>query len=221
MSGTTIKKCKNCNHQVEPTHTGACPNCGKEAGYDITVTVNEVVKVDDIVQSYRNSMEDAINDAVQKYDNLAKKYKNNVIVLNRITNLKNGLISQQPELMKTAENDAREEAKKPKTFTVDAIIGTEEQRKEHIEKSVKSEIKAESEKTVKDLIEEVILGQELANTNIQKIYDRLSPKQTIFVSLGVGVLGSIIASFIVIMLTGDSSHIPVEISTNMTNGTQP
>jgi len=57
--------------------------------------------------------------------------------------------------------------------------------------------------------------------NIQRIHDRLSPRQTILFGLGIGVLGSIVGGFIVVMLTGDPSHVPVGILTNMTNGTQP
>jgi len=164
-------------------------------------------------------MKDAVEDAFKKYDGLEKKFKDSKTALNKINIIKKSLKSQEEELMKKAEKDAREKA--TKTFTMDAIIGTEEQRKEYREKNVKSEIKTEGEKTVKELIADVSIAQDLANTNIQRIHDRLSPRQTILFGLGIGVLGSIIGGFIVVMLIGDPSNVPVGMITNMTNGTQP
>ena len=157
MSGSVVKKCRNCDFQAEHSQTGPCPRCGKQAGYNIIAVINEVVEVSDVVKTYKNSMKNAIEQALTKYSNLEKQFKDNQKALNGLNNLKNSLKSQEPALMKIAEKDAHEQA--TKTFTMDAIIGTEEQRKEYIEKNVKSEIETESEKTVKELMAEMIIAR--------------------------------------------------------------
>jgi len=35
------KRCRNCNFQVDPQHTGECPNCHMSSGYQINVNVLE------------------------------------------------------------------------------------------------------------------------------------------------------------------------------------
>ena len=48
MSGTTVKRCRRCGLEVDPQHTGTCPN-GCNAGYDIAVSIIEKVEVHDFV----------------------------------------------------------------------------------------------------------------------------------------------------------------------------
>ena len=50
MSGTTVKRCRECGLQVDPQHTGTCPN-GCNAGYDVAVSIIENVQVSESVDA--------------------------------------------------------------------------------------------------------------------------------------------------------------------------
>jgi len=36
---STTKTCRNCQSEVDPLHTGKCPDCGKDAGFDVGVSI--------------------------------------------------------------------------------------------------------------------------------------------------------------------------------------
>jgi len=224
MTGNTVKECRNCHFEVEPQHTGPCPQCGKQAGYNITVSINEVVNVTDVVKTYKKSMHDALRDVSKKYSELTKKYEKDEKILKRIEKFQKNLEDLKEELIDKAEENARKDA--TKTFTMDAVIGSEEQRKQYFENNIKSKIKADGEKTTRELIEDMLLNQNITSEKIEKIHDRLSPKQTILFGLVIGIFGSIIGGLIVVAMSGLVMDFPANSSDlipimNGTNSTRP
>ena len=57
---TVIKRCRNCNFQVDPQHTGECPNCHESAGYDINVNVFEHVNISERISVKKISRKEQI-----------------------------------------------------------------------------------------------------------------------------------------------------------------
>ena len=50
------KTCHACNSEVPESHTGKCPLCGKQEGYQIVRSVNEFVKINDLVKTKFNEL---------------------------------------------------------------------------------------------------------------------------------------------------------------------
>ena len=57
---TTTKKCKNCDFQVDPQHTGECPNCHESAGYHVDVNVFDHVNISDRISVKKISRKEQI-----------------------------------------------------------------------------------------------------------------------------------------------------------------
>jgi len=57
---SVIKRCRNCNFQVDPQNTGECPNCHKSAGYHINANVIEHVNIHDRISVKKISRKEQI-----------------------------------------------------------------------------------------------------------------------------------------------------------------
>ena len=71
------KKCNSCGANVSEDHSGKCPECGEEKGYQIIRTINESISVSDFVTAKKSAMRSALDDAYYKLNELSKQYKDN------------------------------------------------------------------------------------------------------------------------------------------------
>lgn len=180
------KKCHACDEEVPQDHEGACPLCGKEKGYASVGVINETVNVGDFISVEKKAMQNALNDAYARYDELEKQYAGKIESLQNIKKKRASLEKQEKSLMETAEENAKKDYKKSKesflqtkTFTVGAIIGTPEQQR-----IFELEKKLQAQNIVTDALSRI-------ESDISEIKVKLSIKQTIALGATASFIGSI------------------------------
>lgn len=203
------KKCHACGKEVPEEHKGKCPHCGKEEGYAITRVVTETITINDFITTEKNSMKDALNDTYSRFDNLEKKYHDNKKILENIKIKRKRLEEQEKTLMKAVEDSAKfdfESAKKStrvKSFTIDAILVTEDQKKI---------LELENKVRAKEKVEQKLIDMA---SNISYIKVKLGIKQTV----GIGVLASFVGSAMFAIWTYFGEYISA--NPNFLNFTSP
>ena len=192
--------CKNCEEIVIPNpDDGSCPKCGAKAGYTVLKTWNITQRIGD----QRETIKSTIDKKFQEYDEYIKQGKNAEFY--KI--LKESLKEQIPEFLKKSEKEAKkrletEKEKHQVSFTIDGIVGIEEQRKikeleEYIEELKKNNDELSGKLSANQLISnEMIKNIENISTKTRIIYDRLTPTKTVITAVGIGIIASFIASLV-------------------------
>ena len=228
------KTCHACGSIVPETHQGKCPSCGKEEGYEIVRNITEVVKINEFAKTELEKRKVDPKVLSHSVDAILVKQKEIEKSLAPLTKILTGpgmkAFSERLEEVRKFSENLQKRISNTNILTTttpdipEKVIVSEEAVKETAEelKEIKDEIPKEKDvpKKYMDLLKEIFLKQDQTNVGIKQIINRLSPTSTILFGLGVGILGSIIGGFIVAGLTGWSPF-PVDISTNMTNGTEP
>jgi len=198
---TTV--CKNCDKIVIPhKDDGHCPNCGSKVGY----TVRKTTILKHRIEDERDEIKRAIDKKFHEFDYFIQKGKN----VEFYSTIKKSLERQVPKFLKQVENDVKErleleekEREQHKiSFTIDAVIRTEEQRKIKEQEDYIVKIKNENDQLRAKVNADKLISSETTkileniSTKTDTIHDRLSHKSTILLSLIIGVAASFVGSLI-------------------------
>lgn len=223
MSRSVVKKCQSCGFEVDPKHTGKCPNCGN-VGYHITATVNEVVEISDRLDVAKNRLNEAYDIQLKKLENQLDKIKDDAvkIYLNKIIEIV--LTKKQEEVDKLSKKigeikklKAKEPETHKKTFTIDAVLAqapTEKEVNETVDKNLKSSTAEALEQLGIDVKEIKKITREIHFRVI-----KLSSKKTLLLGLGIGAGGSAIVWFLTTILLNWINNFPPAVIVNATNST--
>jgi len=208
---STTKKCNACGALVSVDILKKCPECGEEKGFAIAVTLNESVNIDDYKKAEKKAIVNAHNSAVDFYDRTLASLNEDKKLKKTFQRILSNLHSKMSEYEKYAEQRAEEryaEAKekgetKKIQFSVDTIVGTEEQRKikeleDLLESEKKKNIELQAEKDAQrifsDELNELKKIIEDQGETIRDIRSRMSPKQTVGLAFVLGLTASFIGS---------------------------
>ena len=223
MSSDVVKKCRSCGYEVDPKHTGKCPNCGN-VGYQITVTVNEVVKISDRLDVVKNQLNKAYDKQLEKLEEKRVKIKDAGLkaYFNRIIELVNAQKQQEvfefsERLNTLKELQLKESETHKKTFTIDAVLAETPTEKE-VDKSVQKNVKLSVQEVLEQMGIDIKEIKETTSQTHTKV-SMLSSRKTLLLGLGIGVGGSSIAWFLTTVLPNLVNNVGSVIIVNGTNST--
>ena len=223
MPSNVVKKCKSCGYEVDPQHTGKCPNCGN-IGYNVAVTLNEVVEVSDKLNVTKNTLNKAYDGQLEKFEKKIKEEED--AKKKRVFEItKQKLAShKQRELNKISERlDVLNEVKKKpethkKTFTIDAVLVESPPTQQEVTKSVENYVKLSSQEALEQMSNDIKTIKKTTSETHTKV-SMLSSKKTLFLGFTIGAGGSSLIWFLTTILPDWIKNIPPIVIVNSTNST--
>lgn len=203
MSDSVIKKCNNCGFQVDPKHTGACPNCGKQEGYKIIAVINESIKINEAVKKYEKQIDRlkqfqkvyASTKVEQKLEDEINKLREVIKNLQILQSLKE---AKRDEFIQTPTTELKTEKEIPEKVSTDDIL----KKGDEIVDASNNEI-----------LHELRLIRE-ENIRLHKLNSKLT-RFGIFGTIG-GVVAGLVGSYLITVSA--SPTIIIVNATNVTNG---